>query len=327
MNITTDKNLHTIESKKVNDTDSEQNVEPWVATKMTKMQIFWMIFTFVFTLGPIRVLLFILIHAISLIFYRIMAIGVNESNSYGKFRSKLIEKWTNIGSRLSIATMGYYRIKIVNKENYVNWKKNRNERIIISNHSNQQDIEIILSLIATGFIAKSSVKNIPFIGSINTCLQGIYVDRSKKNTWIFDKIKLRATNKKLLPIAIFPEGTCTNNKSLLKFKVGAFSAGAPIQPLLIKYKAGFPLSFINLYFTVQNPWIIFLNLFTNIINHVEVTFMDPVQPTEEEKINPKLYLENVQKKYQEVSNWKVHNLGYRDMVKYMEEMKKVKKNN
>lgn len=36
-------------------------------------------------------------------------------------------------------------------------------------------------------------------------------------------------------VLFFPEGTCSNKKALLKFKPGAFIAGVPVQPVLIRY--------------------------------------------------------------------------------------------
>jgi len=37
------------------------------------------------------------------------------------------------------------------------------------------------------------------------------------------------------PILIFPEGSTTNNKSLIKFKRGPFSGFSSVQPICYKY--------------------------------------------------------------------------------------------
>lgn len=37
------------------------------------------------------------------------------------------------------------------------------------------------------------------------------------------------------PILLFPEGTTTNGDFLLPFKTGAFLAGLPLRPVVIKY--------------------------------------------------------------------------------------------
>lgn len=36
-------------------------------------------------------------------------------------------------------------------------------------------------------------------------------------------------------MVVFPEGTCTNRKSLIKFKRGAFVPGAPVQTILLRW--------------------------------------------------------------------------------------------
>ncbi len=38
-------------------------------------------------------------------------------------------------------------------------------------------------------------------------------------------------------ILLFPEGTNTNAKALIKFKSGAFQVGAPVQPVLIRLQS------------------------------------------------------------------------------------------
>lgn len=37
------------------------------------------------------------------------------------------------------------------------------------------------------------------------------------------------------PILLFPEGTTTNGNFLLRFRTGAFIAGVPVQPTIVKY--------------------------------------------------------------------------------------------
>ena len=39
-------------------------------------------------------------------------------------------------------------------------------------------------------------------------------------------------------MAIFPEGTCSNNRHLLRFRKGAFSTLQPVIPCTLKYSYG-----------------------------------------------------------------------------------------
>lgn len=43
------------------------------------------------------------------------------------------------------------------------------------------------------------------------------------------------------PLLLFPEGTTTNGRFLLPFKTGAFLAGLPLQPVVIRYGEVRPL--------------------------------------------------------------------------------------
>ncbi len=36
-------------------------------------------------------------------------------------------------------------------------------------------------------------------------------------------------------VFIFPEGTNTNRRKLIKYKLGAFNPGVPVQPVLFRY--------------------------------------------------------------------------------------------
>lgn len=47
-----------------------------------------------------------------------------------------------------------------------------------------------------------------------------------------------ARGKGYRPVVLFPEGTTTNNRYLLPFATGAFVAGVPVQPVVIKYHNG-----------------------------------------------------------------------------------------
>ncbi|KTG02749.1 hypothetical protein cypCar_00037235 [Cyprinus carpio] len=92
---------------------------------------------------------------------------------------------------------------------------------------------------------------------------------------------------------MFPEGTTTNGQALIKFKPGAFLAGVPVQPVLLHYP-GEPD-------TVRWTWkgLTWLGTLwhttSQIYTSVTVEFLPVYTPSQEEKQNPDLYAENVQK--------------------------------
>lgn len=64
----------------------------------------------------------------------------------------------------------------------------------------------------------------------------------------------------LLPILVYPEGTCSNGYALMRFKKGAFMHKKPIKIHAIKYNAAFAPSFnnthpfISLFLTTGQLW-------------------------------------------------------------------------
>jgi len=105
---------------------------------------------------------------------------------------------------------------------------------------------------------------------------------------------------------IFPEGSLSCNRSIFKFKPGAFAPGKPVQPIVHK----FPYKYFNptwtgagyggfgfdkiLYLMCCQPW-----------NRVDVAVLPVYYPDEEEKKDSKLYAENVRDLMAYVSEYPV----------------------
>ena len=110
----------------------------------------------------------------------------------------------------------------------------------ISNHSCIYDLIFCMAFYGCGFVAKEEIKDIPIFGSMASSLQTIFVNRnntgSKNNT--LDEIVERQNNfyegKPVMPFMIFPEGTTTSGRHILRFKKGAFSSLLPIKATILK---------------------------------------------------------------------------------------------
>ncbi|XP_071387699.1 lysophosphatidylcholine acyltransferase 2 [Centroberyx affinis] len=134
----------------------------------------------------------------------------------------------------------------------------------------------------------------PIFGRFVRCLQPVLVSRqdpdSRKNT--IREIDSRAKSGGRWPqVLIFPEGTCTNRSCLITFKQGAFIPGVPVQPVLIRYP--------NKLDTVTWTWqgfssrsLLLLTL-SQLYTTVEIEFLPPQIPTEEEKKSPALFANTV----------------------------------
>lgn len=160
------------------------------------------------------------------------------------------------------------------------------------------------------------------IGKALRVLQAVLVDRSSESsraaalTGIIERIKLFQQHPgQFPPILIFPEGT-TANGALISFKVGAFAAGVPVQPVLISFPSRhFDLSWAGTSLSQAR------HLFYSgcqFYNRLRVEWLPLYHPNEAEQANPQLYQENVRRLMGRVSGLPLTEHGYADVVLRLE---------
>uniref|UniRef100_A0AAQ5YK14 EF-hand domain-containing protein n=1 Tax=Amphiprion ocellaris TaxID=80972 RepID=A0AAQ5YK14_AMPOC len=139
----------------------------------------------------------------------------------------------------------------------------------------------------------SRVENLatPIFGRFVRCLQPVLVSRkdpdSRKNT--IQEIEKRAKSGGHWPqVLIFPEGTCTNRSCLITFKQGAFIPGVPVQPVLMRY----PNTLVSVCYCNAALTLLLLTL-SQLYTTVEIEFLPPHIPTDEEKKSPPLFASRV----------------------------------
>ena len=76
------------------------------------------------------------------------------------------------------------------------------------------------------------------------CIEFNRTDIKDRNT-VATRLKQHVAEKSRLPLLIFPEGTCVNNKYCVMFKRGAFDLGVDVVPVAIKYNNIFVDAFWN----------------------------------------------------------------------------------
>jgi 1-acyl-sn-glycerol-3-phosphate acyltransferase len=126
--------------------------------------------------------------------------------------------------------------KIRLENNVIRWINEEDEKInkiIISNHHHFLDSYVLYYLFRCGFLSSEFI-NTTDIGRIISKTCDLLIFRRGKDTNTVEKIKeyLKRRNR----VSIFPEGTISNHKTLIKFRTGAFYVGAPICPIIIKYE-------------------------------------------------------------------------------------------
>ena len=174
-----------------------------------------------------------------------------------------------------------------------------------------------------GFIAKKLISDYPFSGSVARGLNCLFVDRENENARkkilgdIYIKQKNYLEGKSLAPLAIFPEGTTTSNRNILKFKKGAFFHLLPIKPQIVLIDQNSPL---HIACGVQNIFFHTWKIMAYSCSELFYIDMPVIRPTEfmfknysylgKEKWE--IYAEITRKIYCEIGGFEESNLGYRD---------------
>ncbi|KAK9756328.1 hypothetical protein RND81_01G089300 [Saponaria officinalis] len=169
---------------------------------------------------------------------------------------------------------------------------------VISNHVSYVDILYHMSSSFPSFVAKRSVGKLPLVGLISKCLGCVYVQREDKSSdfkgvsgVVTERIKEAHENRNAPMMLIFPEGTTTNGGFLLPFKTGAFIAGAPVLPVILRYPYQ---RFSPAWDSISGVRHVVL-LLCQFRNYLEVMKLPIYYPSKEEKDDPKLYANNTRK--------------------------------
>ncbi|CAD7940460.1 unnamed protein product [Amoebophrya sp. A120] len=175
----------------------------------------------------------------------------------------------------------------------------KSAKILVSNHPCIWEV-VMLFFKSGGCSFVSSVNNLAFPGfpQVVNAARAVIVSKdpeAKKNTLL--EIKRRTNDPNASQLMIFPEGTTGNNIAMLKFKKGAFTPGAPVQPVCFR----FPYYHYNPCWTGaacggNNMDMLFFRTCCQFANRMQIKVLKVYHPSEQEKEDPELYAENVRKK-------------------------------
>ncbi|XP_035004207.2 lysophospholipid acyltransferase LPCAT4 [Hippoglossus stenolepis] len=168
--------------------------------------------------------------------------------------------------------------------------------LVVAPHSGYLDMMVLCQTQLATVVSRSENSSLPVVGALLEFNQAVLVSRkdpeSRKKA--VTQLNERLTSNGYWPqMLVFPEGTTTNGQGLLKFKQGAFVAGVPVQPVLLRY----PNKLDTVRWTykgttwVEALWHTTSQLYTN----MTIEFLPVYIPSEEEKNDPNLYADNVQK--------------------------------
>lgn len=202
-------------------------------------------------------------------------------------------------------------------------KNTREATLIVANHVSFFDIVYFMADCMPSFVSKAGVGRVPVLGIVARGLKCIFVDREQHtggggSTTTGASVLAPASpatpssagspsstsgaTQALLsrvldpdaarnpPVVIFPEGTTSNGAQLVRFHRGAFLAGVPVQPVVLKYK----FWFADPSFTDVPAHKLALRIVFSPFSRLEVTYLPVHVPTTAETQNAQLYADTVQ---------------------------------
>ena len=199
--------------------------------------------------------------------------------------------------------------------------------LIISNHIGFFDVVVLMATYSVGLMAKIDVKDYYFVGPIATAMHCLYIKResSEERKKIFEQLeerqKLFYEGKFLAPLCLFPEGTTSCGRNILKFKKGTFYALLPVKPVIINH---YQESSYHLSIGAGAAVLSYIKNFCHSIETLYIIEMPIIRPTEfmfknyshlgKEKWE--VFAEVTRKIYSEIGNLEESSFGLRDEKKY-----------
>ncbi|MBS7807243.1 lysophospholipid acyltransferase family protein [Variovorax sp. PCZ-1] len=111
--------------------------------------------------------------------------------------------------------------------------------MVVINHVSWLDILVLLAAQPVCFVSKSEVRHWPVIGWLATNVGTLYIERSSRKDALRVVHQIADNLKAGHLIAVFPEGTTSDGKSVLPFHANllqaAISVASPIQPVALRY--------------------------------------------------------------------------------------------
>lgn len=236
--------------------------------------------------------------------------SVQERDSY--VRRRLSQIVGMAFSRLLTFAAGFHRFHIKGAEK-IRWDE---PFAIVANHASMLDPLILCSVFRQpSFVAKKSVAGIPFVGYNLFASRCFLLDRNKRKELVVDSgakkgpvqtesvaamvLKRQRENvsgeRRPFSLMLFPEGTTSNLQYLFRFHTGAFIAGLPVRPVLMRYR----YKHFSPAWETLGPLEYVYRLMTQFNNTVEIEVLDLYEPSAAERASPELYAYNVSRMFSE----------------------------
>ena len=114
--------------------------------------------------------------------------------------------------------------------------------LVVANHTSWLDILVLGGATGTRFVSKAEIERVPLVGWLADQHRTLYIDRAERGDAHGQVRRIAAALADPEPLAIFPEGTTSNGRTLLPFRSTLLHAVAPpppgtsIRPVAIDYR-------------------------------------------------------------------------------------------
>jgi 1-acyl-sn-glycerol-3-phosphate acyltransferase len=112
--------------------------------------------------------------------------------------------------------------------------------LLVANHISWLDIPVMHAARYCRFISKSDVKDWPIVGAMATAAGTLYIERSSRRDALRMVQDMRDALQEGQVLAVFPEGTTGDGRTLLPFHANllqaAVAADAPVQPVGLRFE-------------------------------------------------------------------------------------------
>ncbi|RWR99539.1 lysophosphatidylcholine acyltransferase 2-like protein [Dinothrombium tinctorium] len=102
-------------------------------------------------------------------------------------------------------------------------------------HSSCLDFVAVALLGLPSCVARHQSVNAWLVGKLICLMQPILVNREQQESRQQTALAIKSKAEKNEQILLFPEGTCTNREMIIRFRLGAFLPGKPVQAIYLKY--------------------------------------------------------------------------------------------
>jgi 1-acyl-sn-glycerol-3-phosphate acyltransferase len=111
--------------------------------------------------------------------------------------------------------------------------------LLLLNHVSWVDVFVLAAVLPARFVAKSEIRAWPLAGWLARSVGTLFIERGRRHAVHRVNQAVTARLRGGQSIAIFPEGTTTDGRQLLRFHSNlvqsALEAGAPVVPVALQY--------------------------------------------------------------------------------------------